>query len=318
MVDHRQAHTARWIRYFVERGYGDARPLGVGVEGAVYRLGGRVVAKVWSGRRPVGVGLMRRVYEDIARTAESLPFGTPEILGVEEHEGVLVTYERELRGVQLRADSAVVAPGRELPASETGALLTVLRGLAAVPGSDAMRRLVVQGDDQPLWEGYGRFPDALAGLVQRAVRRSGGVLAGQVSDLAGVVRRTVESLRALPDGGPVSVVHGDLVPPNILVDDTGAPTAVLDFGFFTTAGDPAFEAAVAAAVWDMYGPYAEEHTVGLTRLFAGEFRYSADTLHLYQRAYALATYDLFSSDGGDGHFRWCVRVLGREGLTPPR
>ncbi|MFJ2162260.1 hypothetical protein [Streptomyces sp. NPDC087856] len=168
MVDHRQAHTARWIRYFVERGYGDARPLGVGVEGAVYRLGGGVVGKVWSGRRPAGVGLMRRVYEDIAREAEPLPFGTPEILGVEEYEGVLVTYERELRGVQLRADSAVVASGRELPASETGALLTVLRGLAAVPGSDAMRGLVVQGDDQPLWEGCGRFPDALAGLVQRA------------------------------------------------------------------------------------------------------------------------------------------------------
>ncbi|MER7923936.1 aminoglycoside phosphotransferase family protein [Streptomyces sp. NPDC096057] len=317
MADHRQSHTDRWTRYFVDRGHQDVRPLGVGVEGAVYRLGDGVVGKVWSGRRPAGVGLMRRVYEDIARDAESLPFGTREILGVEEHEGVLVTYEREWSGVPLRADSAVVAPGREVPASETDALLTVLRGLASVPGSDAMRRLVVQGDDRPLWEGYRRFPDALAGLVQRAVMRRGEVLAGQVSDLAGVVRRTVESLRALPDGGPVSVVHGDLVPPNILVDDTGAPAAVLDFGFFTTAGDPVFEAAVTAAVWDMYGPFAEEHTVGLTRLFAEEFRYSPDTLHLYQRAYALATYDLFSSDGADGHFRWCVGVLERGVPTPP-
>lgn len=320
MVTHRQDHTAHWIRYFADRGHEGVRPLAAGVEGAVYRLGDGTVGKVWSGRRPGGVGLMRRVYDDIPREAESLPFATPEILAVEEHEGVLVTYERELGGVPLRADSAVVAPGPELGARETDALVTVLRGLAAVPGTGAMRRLTVQGDDRALWEGHARFSDALADLVLRAVRRHGGLLAAQVPDLAGVVRRTVDSLRALPDGGPVSVVHGDLVPPNIHVDETGAPAAVLDFGFFTTAGDPAFEAAVAAAVWDMYGPYAERHTVALTRLFAEEFRYAPDTLVLYQRAYALATYDLFVSgtDGGDGHFRWCVGLLGRGPLTPPR
>ena len=219
------------------------------------------------------------------------------IRGAEEHDGVLVTYERELAG------------------RETDALLTVLRGLAAVPGTEAMRRLTMQGDDRPLWEGHARFPDALAALVRRAVRRHGDQLAAQVPDLAGIVRRTVDSLRALPEGGPVSVVHGDLVPPNVHVDDTNTPTAVLDFGFFTTAGDPAFEAAVAAAVWDMYGPYAEPHTVALTRLFAAEFGYSPDTLVLYQCAYALATYDLFASgsDGGDGHFRWCAGVLTRPG-----
>ncbi|MFD4556051.1 phosphotransferase family protein [Streptomyces sp. NPDC058469] len=318
MVTHRQEHTAHWISYFADRGHGDVQPLAAGVEGAVYRLGDGTVGKVWSGRRPVGVELMRRVYEDIAREAELLPFATPEILGVEEHEGVLVTCERELGGVPLRGDSADVAPGPELAAWETDALLTVLRGLAAVPGTAAMRRLTVQGDDRPLWEGHARFPDALADLVRRAVHRHGDLLAAQVPDLAGIVRRTVGSLRALPDGGPVSVVHGDLVPPNIHVDDTGAPAAVLDFGFFTTAGDPAFEAAVAAAVWDMYGPHAERHTATLNRLFAEEFRYSPDTLVLYQRAYALATYDLFSSDGGDGHFRWCVGLLGRGSLTPPR
>lgn len=318
MVTHRQQHTAHWIRYFADRGHRHVRPLAAGVEGAVYRLGDGIVGKVWSGRRPVGVGLMRRVYEDIARQAVSLPFGTPEILAVEEHEGVLVTYERELGGVPVRGDSAVVAPGRELAGRETDALLTVLRGLAAVPGTEAMRRLVVQGDDRALWEGHARFPDALADLVRRAVRRHGDLLAAHVPDLAAVVSRTTESLVALPDSPAVTVVHGDLVPPNVLVDDTNTPTAVLDFGFFTTAGDPAFEAAVAAAVWDMYGPYAERHTVGLTRLFAEEFRYSPDTLVLYQRAYALATYDLFSSDGGDGHFRWCVGVLGRGSLTSPR
>ncbi|WP_262060878.1 phosphotransferase family protein [Streptomyces sp. STR69] len=318
MTTHRQQHSTTWVRYFADRGHGDARPLAAGVEGAVYRLGDGTVAKVWTGHRPAAVDLLRRVYDDIARHPAPLPFATPEILTVEEHEGVLVTYERELAGAPLRSDSAVAAPPRDLPVRETDALLTVLRALAAVPGTEAMRRLTVQGDDRPLWEGHARFPDALAALVRRAVRRHGDLLAARVPDLAAVVRRTVESLVALPDSPFVSVVHGDLVPPNIHVDDTGAPTAVLDFGFFTTAGDPAFEAAVAAAVWDMYGPYAEPHTTTLTHLFAAELHHSPATLALYQRAYALTTYDLFSSDGGDGHFRWCAALLGRGPLTPPR
>jgi aminoglycoside phosphotransferase (APT) family kinase protein len=68
-----------------------------------------------------------------------------------------------------------------------------------------------------------------------------------VPGLSAAVERIVASLSALADA-PVTAIHGDLVPPNIHVDDTGRPTAVLDFGFFTTAGDPAFEAAVTTGV----------------------------------------------------------------------
>lgn len=84
---------------------------------------------------------------------------------------------------------------------------------------------------------------------------------------------------------------------------------MLDFGFYTTAGDPAFEAAVTAAVWDMYGPYAQEHTAELTRVFAQELGYAPAVLTVYQAAYALTTYDLFGLDDSDGHFRWCAELL---------
>jgi hypothetical protein len=61
----------------------------------------------------------------------------------------------------------------------------------------------------------------------------------------------------------------------------------------------------------MHGPYAEEHVAMLTRLFASRLRFSSDVLALYQAAYALTTYDLFASDGSDGHFRWCAALLNR-------
>jgi len=308
MVDYRQGHTADWLEYFAHGGYPAVQPLAAGVEGAVYSLGEEMIAKVWSGRPPADLDLIRQVYADIAR--HQLPFATPEILKIEEPNGVLVTYERKLTGSPLGSDSAVEQPQRDVAPAEVDAILSVLSGLAAVPGTEAMRSLTIQGDDRPLWLNHKRFPDALAALVERATGRHRGLLAAHVPDLSAKIVRTVEALRARPDT-PVTVIHGDLVPPNVHVDDAGRPTAVLDFGFFTTAGDPAFEAAVTAAIWDMYGPHADEHVATLTNVFATELRYAPETLALYQAAYALSTYDLFASDGTDGHFRWCVALLNR-------
>lgn len=306
MVEYRQRHTDEWLAYFAGLGHGDVRPLGAGVEGAVYELDEGLVAKVWSGRPPADLDLSRRLYADIA--GRPLPFATPEILDVEERDGVVVTYERNLSGSPFRAEPVSPSSDRHLPASETAALLTVLRALATVPGTDAMRQCMVDGDDRPLWRGHTRFPDALAALVLRAARRHHDVLAAHVPGLSAVVERVVTALWDLP-AAPITVIHGDLVPPNIHVDETGRPIAVLDFGVFTTAGDPAFEAAVTAAVWDMYGPHADHHVAVLTRLFAMEFGYRANTLALYQAAYALTTYDLYSSDGSDGHFHRCADLL---------
>ncbi|MFJ8635500.1 phosphotransferase family protein [Streptomyces sp. NPDC093568] len=300
-----------WLAYFADRGHTGVRRIGAGVEGVVYRLSEGRVAKVWSGRPPADLDLTRQVYADIAR--HPLPFSTPEILDVEDHEGVLVTYERELPGVSMRVDSAHAAPGPELTTEQRDTLLTVLRGLASVPATDVMRQLTVQGDDRPLWRDHDCFRDALAALVARAAARHGDALAAHVPDFEAGVERTQEALRSLPDV-PVTVIHGDLVPPNVHMDAAGRPVAVLDFGFYTTAGDPAFEAAVTAAVWDMYGPHAEEHTAALTRLFAHEFGYAPTTLTAYQAAYALTTYDLFGLDDGDGHFRWCAQQLRRNAV----
>ncbi|WP_425825600.1 phosphotransferase family protein [Streptomyces fractus] len=295
-----------WPSRLAERGHHGARRIGAGVEGVVYALGGGQVAKVWTGRPPTGLALSRQVYADIA--AHRLPFATPEIFEVGEYGGVVVTYERELPGTSVHGDSAHEPFGRELPPGHRDVLLTVLRGLASVPATEAMRALAVEGDDRPLWQGQDRFPSALATLVSRAVARNGVALARLVPGLDGGVGRALDVLRSLPDV-PDTVIHGDLVPPNIHVDASGRPVAVLDFGFYTTAGDPAFEAAVTAAVWDMYGPHAAAHTSELTRLFADELGYALATLSAYQAAYALTTYDLFGMGVDDGHFRWCAEQL---------
>lgn len=98
---------------------------------------------------------------------------------------------------------------------------------------------------------------------------------------------------------------------NILVDEQARPVAVLDFGFLTTAGDPRFDAAIAAAVMNMYGPHAPAIAAALTARLAHDLGYPADALLTYQAAYAVATSNAFTSDGSDGHFAWCIGQLRR-------
>jgi hypothetical protein len=84
------------LRYFASTGYPDVEPLAAGVEGAIYRLGDGMVAKVWGHQRKPELAAMQRFYADVA--AAGLPYATPLIHAVQEVNGVAITFERELSG----------------------------------------------------------------------------------------------------------------------------------------------------------------------------------------------------------------------------
>src|SRR5215469_13163746 len=76
--------TQRWTEHFASKGH-NPQPLAAGVEGAIYDLGGGLIAKVWRERRAAELVRMQAFYADVA--AAGLPFGTPEIVGVDHVDG---------------------------------------------------------------------------------------------------------------------------------------------------------------------------------------------------------------------------------------
>lgn len=106
----------------------------------------------------------------------------------------------------------------------------------------------------------------LRALVAERSARFAPALGAVLSDFAQVRGQVVAALEGL-EAVPERIVHGDLCPENLLVDGHGAPTAVLDRGFATTAGDGAFDAATSAGFFDMYGPRAREHDDALLEGF---------------------------------------------------
>lgn len=305
MPDFVLPHTRRWLEHFRSEGH-DPQPLAAGVEGAIYDLGRGLVAKVWRERGAAELAPMQAFYADVA--AAGLPFETPEILAVKQVEGTSVTYERRLPGEPLDRRLSLDDAGADPAAARC--VTEVLRALAAVPATAAMRRLAVLDEDRPLWEGAATFRAALLALLRRRADRFGPVIRRHLPDFDLRYARLQDRLAAL-SACPDTVVHGDLVTGNILVDEQARPLAVLDFGFLATAGDPRLDAAIAACVLNMYGPHAPAITDALTAQLAGDLGYPVEVLLTYQAAYAVATSNAFASDGSDGHFPWCIRQLRR-------
>ncbi len=302
-------HTQQWLDHFNSQGH-DAKPLAAGVEGAIYDLGDGLIAKVWRDRRVAELERMQGFYADVAEAR--LPFGTPEILRVEQVDGTPVTYERKLPGepLQLRLGDE----DREISQSAIGCVLDVLRALSTVPASSSMRQLAVLDEDRPFWADKDTFQSALLDLLKRRVARFGPVIRERLPDFDRRCMALQERLTLLGTC-PDTVIHGDLFGANILVDDQSRPLAVLDFGFLTTAGDPRLDAAITASVMNMYGPHARSITQELTARFARELGYSAEALLTYQAAYAVATSNAFTPDGSDGHFAWCIAQLRRADIS---
>jgi serine/threonine protein kinase len=157
---------------------------------------------------------------------------------------------------------------------------------------------------------------SLSSSVSQFQRREDDAVAVFVLGLSAAV---TPSLGTRPLAGidrvPPSVVHGDLFGENILVDEMVRPISVLDFGFLSTAGDPRLDASITAGIMNMYGPHAEAIATALTDHFATELGHSSEVLLIYRAAYAVATSNVFSADGSDGHFPWCVAQLTQKRMT---
>lgn len=298
------AEVHRWAGELAERGHRPI-PLAAGVEGAVFRLGGGAVAKVWNSRTEAEIDRLALFYRAV--TGAGLPFRTPEIQDVGHLRDAVFSIERELPGAPLWPDHAGVSP--PLDPRRIRCLAEVLAALAAVTPTAGMTLLPVLDEPEPLRLDNG-FDNALGDLVVRRVERFRDRVRVAVPDIGELAAALVDRLATLGPSRP-GLIHGDLIPANVLVDEDGRVTAVLDFGFFSTAGPPAFDAAVTVNVFDMYGPARDASRTAVATVVEEMLGHPPQVLAVYLAGYAMATMMVFGGGERDGHFRWCADVLRR-------
>lgn len=220
-----QQHDETWIRHLAAHGYPDAHPLGAGMEGAVYALHDDLVAKVWGDRSSAELERLRLFYADLSRAG--LTFATPYIERLLRVEDRWVTIERRLTGTPL-ADLDPQRSDRWPAAVEC--VVDVLDQLRSVADTPTLRGLAVIGEERPFWKGRASWPDALSKLIIRKVARFGDQLRTAVPGFDGMMERLLEWIATL-SGSRLSLIHGDMIPANLLVDEELRPVGVLDFGF---------------------------------------------------------------------------------------
>lgn len=300
-----ESHSDEWLRRFAARGWPAARLLAAGMEGTVYELDGELIGKVWSRRKRSELIEVGTFYEQLASAGFEL--ATPRFLEIWEDAGVTVTVEPRLPGVRL---DQVRPLDRLLDPGAVECMLDVLAGLRASGVVSGARALSVLEESQAMWSGVHSWPAALAGLLERRLALSADLLCARVPGFERRADRLV-GLVVEMEVEETTVLHGDLIPANVLVDGSLRPVAVIDFGFLTTVGDPLFDLAVTASIYDMYGPGAVESEAAIDAAAARRWQMPTERLAIYRAAYAVATATIYDAGGKDGHFRWCAETLRR-------
>ncbi len=294
-------HATRLLR---RHGWEPGDVLGKGVEGTVVDLSPEEVAKIWHGRSRADLDALLRFGQSLGTELGGASFALPRVLELLEDDGLVITIERKVHGQPLRPDRIPAPPVADADAARL--LGDALEGLSHMEISPGLTALPILPGDRPF---DGAFTTSLADLVERRFRILPDLLRREVDDIDALVPAIAGGLRKLPSD-PAALIHGDLIPANVLVQD-GHVSGVLDFGFLTTVGDPQFDAAITASIFDMYGPNARASEIALSTAFTARFGHDPDRYGLYRAAYAVITNAYFASDGSDGHFAWCAQMLRR-------
>ena len=271
-------------------GYGGPEQIAIGMQGAVFRLGGGKVAKIWFHAGETELRTLGELYEALDG---QLPYRTPRVLELHHPGPYWVTIEEELPGVPLHE----VAPEFSAPGWERvrDCVVEVVDALAQVAAPEVLRRTSVLDETGPFRPGGMSWREALAGLVQR---RAAQFHTRLVDDFDAKLEALLRLLADLKEPEP-RLVHGDVTAGNILVDDDLRPVTLLDFGLLTMAGDPVFEAAATASVIDLWSPQAREVEAAYDAAFADGLGYDADQLLLYRCAYSLIIANAHDDDPYD-------------------
>ncbi|WP_328326710.1 aminoglycoside phosphotransferase family protein [Kribbella sp. NBC_00382] len=294
--------TPAELRHFEAYAAAPAKLLGQGMEGAVYDLGGGLAGKVWFNRTAGEVLPLQAFLAELAQ--QHLPFDTPHIIAVDNIGGRAVSIEKRLTGAPLRQ---LLESGEMSRQQGLDLFVEVVAALGRTTAGPATRALPLLGGTEPA---RGDWGVAVAELVRRRAGDSKQYLAADVDGFEELLGQVLAGLTAVRLDR-TQIVHGDICTPNILVDD--GQVALLDWGFFTTAGDNTFDAATAAGFYDMYGPEARAIDDQLFDRFE-ELGHSRSRMQLYRAAYAICTATIYSPTADDGHYTWCVENLRREDL----
>ena len=277
-------------------------PLNRGMTSAVYDIGDGRVLKIHNGRLeqdylPSLGGLYHRLHRD------SLPFAVPFIHEHGAVAGIHYHIERRLPGQDLARLFPTLTAGERQRALTS--FLEALPPLHAVHWPDLPYGELLCG---PKGITAQTWPDFLLKRVSATLARSQPDLQKDLPESDRIVDACLAQFVSLPDLPPKPLVHGDFFLGNVLCDEKGTLTAIVDFSSLTLIGDPLVDVAGAyyfCRIYDFVN--AADYRV-LRQLI--DRRYGPESwrrIDLYHTFYSLRFSDCKRPDNHT--YRWCLHRL---------
>lgn len=281
-------------------GLTEAGKIGAGNQTSVYALDEHHVL------RPHGRRVKRRLLEqqrDFYATLDtsSCRFTTPQILAIESVDGFLCTIEPRLHGRDLMQLLPLTDPSRRKSVWQNYMQATVeIRHLMAGkrPFGERLTSNPVQANN---WAAYlEKKVDTTLAVTQDDIGK-------EVPQLQTAVEKWKSLLPLVADVEP-ALVHGDYFPGNVMVDEAGEITAVIDFSPMTVIGDWQLDVLTAAIFLELTPNTTKtDHKICL-EIARDLLAVEMEQLALFYRIY-YALYFSFTRHSDPPLFRWCVANL---------
>jgi putative membrane protein len=275
----------------------EARLLGEGSESQVFALSDTRILRVPKGGS-AGFWERRRAFCDRLAGLD-LGFRTPVVLDAGAADGVPFLIEERIVG----QDMTTALPRLDNAARERAfdSYVDAVTALGTVSLDDGWWGEVL-ADDPVRARSWAEF------LCQRVRASAAAASPGVRADLPDLDRSVAdfrEVVQRLPVMPP-QLVHGDFFPGNVIVDESGAVTGVIDFASLTMAGDPAMDI-VGALVFLDITPGVQPTDVQRVRDRLHRLSPTAfSRVSTYRRFYALRY--LHALDDPP-LYRWCLETL---------
>lgn len=283
-------------------GVTEADLIGSGWESTIYALGKTQILRI---PRPEVVSEEKlRAQAALLEKLPHLPFAVTTIREIGRIEGQLYVIEDRIAGQSMSTLLRTLSGERRAAAFQ--AFLAAAEAMSAVsaPG-EAYGDLL---SDNP--RRCEKWSDYLTDRVRVAAQDE--VLAAAVPGLDEIAERYIARLEDIPDP-PKCIVHGDIYPANVMMNDDLQVTGLIDFSFTTRVGDHLMDLAGACYYLTAYDLSAQADLDHVRQLILAKYGAEViDRIGLYGVWFA---FDFAYNHDSSNVFAWCTKLIRDFGET---
>ncbi len=300
-------------RVLAEFGIAHTVALAIGSEAEVYVIDDTTVLKLYANpARLRYFETLRDLYASVDAQASAIRL--PRILDVTRRDNLVVVLETRLAGEPLEAmlpklDDAALAQAEAL-------YLDTACGLSRIKLSYQPQTYLLFDESRQSAVAQPRFEAFYATLLEKKLISVSSVFNTLDHQFSSRAAALVAAIRAGPPA-PISLVHGDFFPGNLLVNDRAdRVTGLIDFGSFTLFGNYLLDVAGAFSFYRMYHPDRWAIRARLLPQVLDRISHTAaPKFFQFVLANAILTSDLYLTDGNhlaDGHFGWAAEIVAQD------